>query len=109
MSRLQPGEDVVQSVYKQAKGELRLPIEDYALFWPDQKVYSAFTTCRPLYKSISIQKYWRLAHNSERVSLQVVTMLVCTVTGLGARCFVDLVHLICYKESVYSWNIEVAF
>ena len=38
VSRLQSGEDVMRSVLEQARGELRQPISEYGLFWPEQKV-----------------------------------------------------------------------
>ena len=38
VSRLQTGTDICNETYEQIKGELKNPVEDYALFWPEQKV-----------------------------------------------------------------------
>ena len=38
VSRLQTTSDLCREVYEQIKGELKNPLEEYALFWPEQKV-----------------------------------------------------------------------
>ena len=38
MSRLQTGTDICKETYEKIKGELKNPVEEYALFWPEQKV-----------------------------------------------------------------------
>ena len=39
VSRLQTGEDVCREIYEQIKGELKNPLEDYVLFWPEHKAW----------------------------------------------------------------------
>ena len=38
VSRLQTTSDLCKEVYEQVKGELKEALEEYALFWPEQKV-----------------------------------------------------------------------
>lgn len=40
VSRLQTGLELCREVYEQIKGELKNPLEEYSLFWPEQKVGS---------------------------------------------------------------------
>lgn len=39
VSRLQTGTDICKETYEKIKGELKNPVEEYALFWPEQKVW----------------------------------------------------------------------
>lgn len=54
VSRLQTTSDLCREVYEQVKGELKEPLEEYALFWPEQKVQLSSNPHLQFYTSQSL-------------------------------------------------------
>jgi len=47
VSRLQTAGNLCREVFEQIKGELKNPLENYSLYWPEQKVETTSFQCHP--------------------------------------------------------------